>query len=106
LRHFVERLDFADKAARLSTESIRRKGIEVSPPSPLPAKSAATIHSTTTPISVDHCRNRDPPRPVSPVWGKFPVFPVEPGISSILPAQPPFASKDGEANQTLASEFP
>jgi hypothetical protein len=38
--------------------------------------------------------------------GKFPVFPVKPGISSILPTQPPFGREDGEANQALASEFP
>jgi hypothetical protein len=39
-------------------------------------------------------------------WEQFPVFPVEPGISPILPAQRPFGRENGKANQTLASEFP
>jgi hypothetical protein len=37
---------------------------------------------------------------------KFPVFPDEPGISSIFPAQPLFGRKDAEANQALDGEFP
>jgi len=39
-------------------------------------------------------------------WAKFPVFPVEPGISSIFGRQPPFGGEDGEVNQALAGEFP
>jgi hypothetical protein len=38
--------------------------------------------------------------------GTFPVIPVEPGISSIFPVQPPFGRENGEVNQSLASEFP
>jgi hypothetical protein len=38
------------------------------------------------------------------VRNKFPVFPVEPGISPIFPMQPLFRREDGEANQALASE--
>jgi hypothetical protein len=40
------------------------------------------------------------------VEGQFPVFPVEPGISSIYPLQPPLDCENIEANQTLAREFP
>jgi hypothetical protein len=37
---------------------------------------------------------------------KFPVFPVEPGISSICPPQPPFGRENSEINQSLEGEFP
>jgi hypothetical protein len=37
---------------------------------------------------------------------QFPVFPAEPGISSIFLAQPPFGRADGKSNQALAGEFP
>jgi len=37
---------------------------------------------------------------------KFPVFPVEPGNSSIFPVQAPFGCENGEADQAFASEFP
>jgi hypothetical protein len=37
---------------------------------------------------------------------EFPVFPVEPGSSSILPLQPPFFQEKGKENQTLARKFP
>jgi hypothetical protein len=38
--------------------------------------------------------------------GKIPVIPVEPGISSIYPAQPAFGRENGGANQALAGKFP
>jgi hypothetical protein len=37
---------------------------------------------------------------------KFPVFPVEPGISSIFPVEAPFGCENGEAHQAFAAEFP
>jgi hypothetical protein len=37
---------------------------------------------------------------------KFPVFPVEPGISSSSPEQPPLGRENGGVNQSLASKFP
>jgi hypothetical protein len=40
------------------------------------------------------------------VEGQFPVFPVEPGISSIFPLPPPFGRENIEEIQTLAREFP
>jgi hypothetical protein len=46
------------------------------------------------------------PRLVPPVGAEFPVFPAEAGILSMFRAQPPFGRENGEANQTLSSEFP
>jgi hypothetical protein len=45
---------------------------------------------------------------ITPEWteAKFPVIPVETGISSIRPIKRPFGEKDGEPNQVLAGEFP
>jgi hypothetical protein len=40
------------------------------------------------------------------VEGQFPVFPVEPGISSIFPLPLPFGRENIEANQTFAGQFP
>jgi len=42
----------------------------------------------------------------APMGMKFPVFPVEPGISSIFPAQPPLDRENGEVNQSLARKLP
>jgi hypothetical protein len=36
----------------------------------------------------------------------FPVFPVEPGISSIFPIEPTFGRENRKQNQTIAGEFP
>jgi hypothetical protein len=36
----------------------------------------------------------------------FPVFLVEPGISSILPEKLPFVCENGEPNQWVAGKFP
>jgi len=45
-----------------------------------------------------------PHRPVRRT--RFPVFPVDPGISPISPVPAPFGRENGKANQTLASQFP
>jgi predicted TIM-barrel fold metal-dependent hydrolase len=37
---------------------------------------------------------------------RFPVFPIEPGISSIFPTELPFDWENIEANQPLADQFP
>jgi hypothetical protein len=37
---------------------------------------------------------------------EFPVFLVEPGISSILPEKLPFVCENGEPNQWVAGKFP
>jgi len=38
--------------------------------------------------------------------GKFPVFPVQPGIFAMFPANRRFASENSQPNQAVASQFP
>ena len=45
-----------------------------------------------------------PHRPVRRT--RFPVFPVDPGISPISPVPAPFGRENGKPDQRLAGEFP